>query len=163
MKRYAPSLLPVVFFVLCLSPCAGWADDSVPATDELRFVVEIGNRMYPDWNEIVNVKMRENFYLGDTEFTARVERFVPDFRISEGGNVLSHSNELDNPAVHVFVYGDSAATDSTWAFQNFPPHFSPRSFFIFRLKTVEGYLPPDSAGSSVGEGGAIKKEEDGDG
>ena len=136
-------------------PAGVRADSPRPTSvdSSVSFVVEIGNRMYPDWHETVHVRMLETFFLADTDLTARIERFVPDFRISDEGEVLSPSLELGNPAVHVFVYGDSAASDSTWAFLNFPPHFSPNSFFVFRLKEIQGYAPKGTNGVS-----ALRKE-----
>jgi len=106
--------------------------------DSLSFSLEVGNRLYPEWKEAHDVGMDEMFYLGDTEYTAAVERFIPDFRIIDGRPV-SFSDSLANPAAYVFVYGDSGAVDSSWAFLNFAPHFSPKSFFTFRLLEVKGY------------------------
>ena len=104
----------------------------------LAFVIETRSRLYEGWKEESRVGLNEPFFLGDTELTARVTRFLPDFRIDRGQFVTASSTLL-NPAVHIYVYGDSGVTDSTWAFQNFPPHFSPRSFWSFQLKEVIGY------------------------
>jgi hypothetical protein len=106
--------------------------------EPVRFGVEAGNRLYPEWHESYEVALGEAFYLGDTDFSARIEEFLPDFRIIDGKPV-SLSEELSNPAIHVYVYADTGAVDSTWAFLNFPPHFSPRSFFTFQLKEVLGF------------------------
>jgi len=150
----------VAVFALML---VGSVQASDPITDATRdaavdssvhFVVEIGSRLYPDWHETVRVTVFEPFYLADTDLSARVERFVPDFRISETGRILSQTDQLENPAVHVVVFGDSATSDSTWAFLNFPPHFSPESFFTFRLKQIEGYVP-----AAAGRDPAIKRED----
>ncbi len=121
----------------------------VPAPDAVRaaggevdtsvtFSIVTGSRLYPEWREENRVHLNETFYIGDTEFSARVTRFLPDFIIDQG-QFLSASSALNNPAVHIYVYGDSGAVDSTWAFQNFPPHFSPNSFWSFQLKEVNGY------------------------
>jgi hypothetical protein len=108
----------------------------------LRFALEVGSRLYPDWHEDHVVPVGARFFIGDTPFTGEVGRFMPDFRIHEG-RPANWSNRMNNPAVQVFVYGDSGAVDSTWAFLNFPPHYSPKAFFTFQLKEVRGY--PDSA------------------
>ncbi len=73
---------------------------------------------------------------------------------------------MNNPAVQVVVYGDSAAADTTWAFKNFPPHFSPRSFFAFKLMSIEGFVPLDSfvepgAAAPGSTSAALKEEDDG--
>jgi hypothetical protein len=114
-------------------------------------VLEAGSRLYPDWKEQHSVRIFEGFPIGDTEFTAKVTKFIPDFRMIDG-KPTSWSLAPNNPAVRVFVYADSGAVDSSWAFQNFPPHFSPKSFFTFKLQEVRGYVPPsDSTGSKGGE------------
>jgi len=113
------------------------SETAAPDT-ELILVLEIGSRLYPDWHEEQHLRMNQTFYLGDSEYTARIEGFVPDFRIIDK-KIVNMSRELKNPAAHVVVYHDTTASDSTWAFLNFPPHFSPQSFFTFQLKEIQGY------------------------
>ena len=115
-----------------------------PADTALVLQVEVGSRLYPTWHEQLRLRLGELFYLGDSEYSARIERFLPDFRIIDG-KFVSVTQKLANPAAHVIVYHDTTATDSTWAFLNFPPHFSPRSFFTFKLLEIQGWVaPPDS-------------------
>jgi hypothetical protein len=104
----------------------------------LVFRLQAGNRMYPDWKEEHRVHLGESFPLGDTENSAVVVSLAPDFRIVDG-KPRSVSDRLDNPAVRIFVYRQAAAVDSMWAFLNFPPHFSPKSFFTFQLLELSGY------------------------
>jgi hypothetical protein len=111
------------------------------------FAVIAGSRLYPDWKEEHSVKLGQTFYLGDTPFHAQVARFLPDFGISDG-KAENWSLDMNNPAVRVFVYSDSGVVDSAWAFKNFPPHFSPKSFFTFQLKDVQGYPPKKAAAPS---------------
>jgi hypothetical protein len=73
---------------------------------------------------------------------------MPDFRMLEG-KPRNVSEFLQNPAIRVFVYADSGAVDSTWAFLNFPPHFSARSFYTFQLKKIEGYREPTTTGKAT--------------
>lgn len=113
-----------------------------------RFRVRIGNRMYPEWSDEVTVGIGESFFLGDTEFTAAVSEYLPDFRIQEGGKPYSASDNPGNPALHVIVYREDAAVDSSWAFLNFPPHFSPTSFFTFQLLPA---AEADAAGAQPAE------------
>jgi hypothetical protein len=121
----------------------------VPLAPDTNWVFNLiaGSRLYPDWKEEHSVKLGETFYLGDTPFHAQVARFCPDFGIAEG-KVENWSLAMNNPAVHVFVYSDSGTVDSAWAFKNFPPHFSPKSFFTFQLKDVQGYPPKKAAKAS---------------
>lgn len=111
---------------------------AVTADTSIVFVVETGNRMFPDWKETRRVHLHEQFVIGDTQNSAVVTKLLPDFRI-DNGRFVSVSDQLNNPAVRVLVFKDSAAVDSSWAFKNFPPHFSPRSFYTFQLKEVLGY------------------------
>jgi len=113
---------------------------AAPADSGLVLQVEVGSRLYPTWHELLRLRLGELFYLGDSEYTARIDRFLPDFRIIDG-KFLTVSQELKNPAARVVVYHDTTAADTSWAFLNFPPHFSPRSFFTFQLKDIAGFVP----------------------
>lgn len=115
-----------------------------PADTSLVFLIENGSRLYPDWKEEHRVRLNQSFHIGDTQFQATIAAFFPDFKIVDK-KPINASLQMNNPAAHVYVRSDSGAVDSTWAFLNFPPHFSPRSFFTFRLKEVLGYA--DSAAS----------------
>jgi len=113
---------------------------TAPADSGLVLQVEVGSRLYPEWKELLRLRLGELFYLGDSEYTARIDQFLPDFRIIDG-KFLTLSQELKNPAARVVVYHDTTAADTAWAFLNFPPHFSPRSFFTFQLKEIAGFVP----------------------
>jgi hypothetical protein len=135
---------------------AGAPPDSsaITADTTLVFAVRLGSRLYPDWKDSVEVKLGKSFYIGDTPFTGKVTGFMPDFGIVKG-RALNYSSAMNNPAIRVFVYADSGAVDSTWAFLNFPPHYSAKSFFTFQLTRVDGYDP----GSPPSGGEPAKKEE----
>ena len=161
--------LLLVSFVCCLlAPGPGLCQADAEPDSGLVLVVQIGSRLYPDWSEEQRLRLHEIFYLGDSEFTARIERFVPDFRMGKKGKILNFSEELKNPAAQVVVYNDTTAADTSWAFLNFPPHFSPRSFFTFQLKEILGYQPgsvPVSVeevkdASSPEDSAAAKRKED---
>ena len=149
MRRGMLLGLVVVIAGLC-GPADASARDvdstgAVVADTSLVFRVGAGHRLYPDWNEEHEVKLQEEFWLGDLPFRAVIRRFMSDFKIIDGRRV-NQSLTLKNPAVFVVVLGDSAAADSSWAFLNFPPHFSPDSFFTFQLEEVLGYTPPAEDG-----------------
>lgn len=103
----------------------------------LKFTIDVGSRLYPDWKESHDVALYIPFFLGDTEFRASASRFVPDFKIADG-KVISETQEWLNPALEVVVFQDTTAVDTVWAFKNFPPHYSARSFFTFQLRSIEG-------------------------
>jgi hypothetical protein len=137
---------------------------AVTADTSLVFRLQIGSRLYPDWKEERAVRLQERFIIGDTENVGVVRKLLPDFRIVEG-KPRSVSRDLGNPAVRVFVSRGDSAVDSTWAFLNFPPHFSPKSFFTFQLKEITGYEagevparkpepePEPEPASAAGQGG----------
>jgi hypothetical protein len=97
-----------------------------------------GSRLYPEWKEERRVRLGEEFVIGDTDNSAIATRLLPDFRIIDG-KPTSLSTAMANPAARIIVREKGAAVDSAWAFLNFPPHFSPRSFFTFKIKKVAGY------------------------
>ncbi len=141
------------------APGAGAAADT-----SLVLQVEVGSRLYPTWHEQLRLRLGERFYLGDSEYTARIERFLPDFRIVDG-KFLSLTQKLANPAAQVIVYHDTTATDTTWAFLKFPPHFSPRSFFTFKLLEIQGWvaavdsIAPAPAGSAAADSVTARPQE----
>jgi nucleoid-associated protein YgaU len=110
----------------------------VPQDTSLVFLIQAGNRLYPEWKEEHRVRLHERFPLGDTRNSAEVGRFFPDFRIIDG-KPMNVGRTLGNPAIRVFVFEEEAPKDSSWAFLNFPPHFSPHSFYTFQLEQVKGY------------------------
>lgn len=126
---------------------------AVTADPNLVFQLEIGNRMYPDWKETQEVRLNQEFPIGDTENSGKVVRFLPSFLI-DNGKPRSMSAAMDNPAVRVLVYFNGAPKDSAWAFLNFPPHFSPKSFYTFQLKSVSGYGAATPTADAVGKAAA---------
>lgn len=114
---------------------------AITADTSLVFTLDTGSRLYPDWKEENTVRLQQEFPIGDTEYRALVKAFMPDFRIIDG-KPRNVSPGMKNPAAFIQVRNDSAVVDSAWAFLNFPPHFSPTSFFTFQLKKVEGYPDP---------------------
>lgn len=126
-------------------PKADFVLDTTSVADTgVVFTLETGSRLYPEWKEEHLVHLDEPFPIGDTEYSGVVTEFLPDFRLVDG-RPGSASKRLANPAVRVITATDSTSADSAWAFLNFPPHFSPRAFFTFRLKAIAGYTgDPDS-------------------
>lgn len=124
-----------------IQPAAG---DSLAPDSSLVFKVEIGNRMFPDWREEQRVRLGEPFHLGDTENWATAPVFLPDFRIVDK-KVISASRAWNNPALRIMVYNDSTAIDSSWAFRDFPPHYSQHSFFTFKLLEIVVSSPESGA------------------
>ena len=141
-------LAAAVCLIVIAAPARARDVDStgaIIADTTLVFRVEAGHRLYPDWHEEHQVGLGEEFWLGDLPFRAVIRSFMSDFKIIDG-KIVNPSPDLENPSVFLVVLGDSAAVDSSWAFLNFPPHFSPDSFFTFQLKEVHGYEPAKPEG-----------------
>jgi hypothetical protein len=127
------------------TPAAPTAPPPAPAEPDTsaRFRLRVGSRLYEKWSEEHVVARRELFFLGDTDLTASIRRYFRDFKIKDGVP-FDAAPEPNNPAVLVVVTRDTTAVDSVWAFRNFPPHYSPRSFFTFQLLDLDSTAAPPS-------------------
>jgi hypothetical protein len=103
---------------------------------ELSLVVR--HRVFHDFAEQVVARVGESFPIGDTEYTATVDRYVPDFAMDiRSGRVLSRSAEARNPAVRVVVREKGVVQDTTWALLDMPPHFGRRSMLAFQVLSID--------------------------
>jgi hypothetical protein len=94
----------------------------------------VGHRVFTQFRDQVTVRMQETFRVGDSEYSAKVVEFQPDFTMDlETHRVGSRSSEPNNPAVRVIVWKNGAPDDTAWAFLNMPPHFARHSMLAFRL------------------------------
>jgi hypothetical protein len=100
--------------------------------------VLIRNRVFHEFFDKQTVAMNEEFQVGDSEYTAELFEYIPDFAIdTKSKKVLSRSNEPNNPAFHVVVREKGAPTDTVWAFLNTPPHFARKSMLAFKIHEIE--------------------------
>lgn len=98
----------------------------------------IGHRAFTDFRDDVSVRPHTLFRVGDTEYSAKVVEFQPDFAMDvKKHKITSRSNEPKNPAVKIVVWKNGAADDTSWAFLNMPPHFMRKSMLAFRLVKLE--------------------------
>jgi hypothetical protein len=117
-------------------------------------VLFIGNRMFPDFGEIVSTRLRQRQPVGDSDYWFEVVSFNPHFSIIDSTRtVVALSDEPKNPAFRIRVFRQDAAVDSTWAFYNLNiPHFSRTSALWFQVLcfdyrgTVYRKEPPDESG-----------------
>jgi hypothetical protein len=100
--------------------------------------LHIFSRVFPSFHDkVVAVPSRE-FRVGDTEYTARVIRFEPDFSLDiKTHKAVSMSGEPNNPAFQVVVSRKGAPHDTSWAFFNMPPHYSPKAELAFVATRIE--------------------------
>jgi hypothetical protein len=110
-----------------------------PGTPKVRTVtLGIRHRVYHDFAESDEARLRETFTIGDTPYSAIVTDFLPDFVIDVSARrITSRSNEPRNPAVRIIVRENGVARDTSWAFLNMPPHFSARSLLAFQLLRID--------------------------
>lgn len=100
--------------------------------------LRVGHRVFPNWSEDHTVALREGFQIGDSEMSAEVIRYEPDFAIiGRTKKISSRTSEPNNPAFQIVVYESDAPRDTTWAFLNMPPHFSTRSTVAFKVMRID--------------------------
>jgi hypothetical protein len=100
--------------------------------------VLMGHRVFPDFHDVQTVPLNKNFQVGETDYSARVVEFVPDFAIDiKTHKVVSRSNVPRNPACRIIVREKGVPMDTSWAFVNFPPHFSRRALISFRVVRID--------------------------
>lgn len=100
--------------------------------------LHVFSRVFATFHDKVVALPRREFRVGDTEYTARVLRFVPDFTMDlKTKKVVSRTNQPNNPAFEIQVSRKGVPHDTTWAFFNMPPHFSARAQLAFVATRIE--------------------------
>ncbi len=114
-------------------PAAAVAAGTTAGAPKLKDVtLHIFNRIFPSFHDKVTAVPRKEFRVGDTDYTARVVEFVPDFTMDiKTKKVTSRGTEPKNPAFKIIVKKGNVPTDTTWAFFNMPPHFARTSMLAF--------------------------------
>jgi hypothetical protein len=98
----------------------------------------IRHRVFHEFYDVQTVKLNQSFPLGDTDFSARVVQYVPDFQMDlKAHKVFSLSDQPRNPAFHVIVRKGRTPSDTSWAFLKSPPHFGARSYFAFQVLRID--------------------------
>lgn len=137
--RRAGATALALIILIALSSAGGAADkkdkNAGKSAGPDSVVLLIGNRMFPDFGEIISTPLHRRQPVGDTEFSFEVVKFYPHFAIMDSTKaVVSLSDEPKNPAFRIRVFKAAAAVDSTWAFYNMDvPHFSRSSALWFSV------------------------------
>lgn len=96
------------------------------------------------------VRVGEEFFVADTEYSANVKSFIPDFAISlKTKKAVSRSDKLLNPAVELAVSYQGQLSYETWVlYQNLIPHtiHDPGYYFQFISYENTGYSNPGPKG-----------------
>jgi len=119
----------------------------------------IRHRVFQDFMDVRKVRLRQRFQVGDTDYSATVMEFVPDFAMSlRNGKVVSRSPEPNNPAFRIVVRFKGQPQDTTWALLKMPPHFAAKSMLAFKVARIDFIgRPPivntDTSGTATRTGG----------
>jgi hypothetical protein len=133
-----------------------------PPPAHLRSVtLHIFSRVFASFHDRVQALPNKEFRVGDTEYSARVVQFVPDFTLNlKIRQVASRSGEPKNPAFRIVVSKGGTPQDTLWAFFNMPPHFGSHEVLAFVATRIEfTNRPPLASRDSIalrieGNGGA---------
>lgn len=114
------------------------ATAAAPAPKLKSVTIAIRNRVFHEFADQQTVVQGKKFIIGDTDFSARLVQYVPDFAMDlSSGKVVSRSNEPKNPAFKLIVSEKGKPQDTTWAMMSLPPHFTRRSFLAFKVMRID--------------------------
>jgi hypothetical protein len=90
------------------------------------------------------VRLNEPFLIADTDYSAEVKRFVPDFEMNMNTKeVISRSNKPLNPALQLAVYSQQDLLYETWVlYQNLVPHAIHEPGYYFQFISCENVEQP---------------------
>ena len=112
------------------------AEDEWPVVESV--TVRVRHRVWAKFKEEAKVEIGDEFQIGDTEYTARVVRFVPDFAMKmKSKEIVSRSPEPNNPAVRIIVMENEEPADTTWAFTQELPHYGRLSLLAFQIIRID--------------------------
>jgi len=98
----------------------------------------IRHRVFHEFVDLRKVRLKQRFQIGDTDYSATVVEFVPDFAMAmQNGRVFSRSPEPHNPAFKIVVRFKGRPQDTTWAMLKMPPHFTRRSLLAFKVARID--------------------------
>ncbi|HEU4335142.1 MAG TPA: hypothetical protein VFT32_11655 [Candidatus Eisenbacteria bacterium] len=120
---------------------AGTPAKKPPASSAARVksvTLGIRHRVFQNFSEVQTVALQKEFPVGDTEYSARIVRYVPDFAMDlKTKKIVSRSNEPKNPAFEIVIREKKVAQDTVWAFLNMPPHFARKSLLAFKIARID--------------------------
>ncbi len=100
--------------------------------------LDIRHRVFHEFADRQRVKLNQTFVVGDTDLSARIVQYVPDFSMDlKTRKITSRSEQPDNPAFRIIVWQKKVPQDTVWAFLNMPPHFAMKSLLAFRVIRVD--------------------------
>ena len=131
----------MVGLLLLLTPIAATPMKPVPSHRGPRLdavTLDIRHRVFHDFADRQRVKLNQTFTIGDTDLSARIVQYVPDFSMDlSSRRITTRSDQPNNPAFRIIVWQKRVPQDTTWAFLNMPPHFARKSMVAFRVLRVD--------------------------
>jgi hypothetical protein len=111
---------------------------AAPAAPKVKTVTfHVFHRVFQDFRQRVTTPLKQDFRLGDTDQTARVIEWVPDFTMDlKTRKITTRGTEPKNPAFRVIVRKAGVPQDTVWAFFNMPPHFAAKSLVGFMATDI---------------------------
>jgi hypothetical protein len=142
MKRRGTWCAVGVVLAMLFAPPADSAAPAAPAAGgppKVKTVTfQVFHRVFQNFRDRVTVPMRQDFRIGDSEYTGRVIEWVPDFTMDlKTRKVVSRGNEPKNPAFRIIVRKAGVPRDTVWAFFNMPPHYTPKSQIGFMATEIQ--------------------------
>ncbi len=138
-RRWWMALGLVIVTAVPLPPAArAAAAPAKPGPRLASVTLGIRHRVFQDFRDLQTVKLRKPFRIGDTDYSAVVMEYVPDFTMElKTHRVVSRSGEPNNPAFKIVVRLKGKAQDTTWAMLKMPPHFSRNSMLGFKVARID--------------------------
>jgi hypothetical protein len=129
----------VVVCAVLLAAGVGRAESLPAGSPKLKTVtLHVFSRVFGNFHDKVAVPLKQEFRVGDSEYTAKVVDWLPDFAMNlKTRKIFSRGAEPKNPAFHIIVRKDGVPQDTVWAFVNMPPHFARKSMLAFIATEVE--------------------------
>ena len=126
--------------------------------------LRVRHRVFPGFKEDHQIALKKDFAIGDTDYTARIVDYVPDFAMGmDSRKVFSRSNEPNNPAFRIIVRMKGQPQDTTWALLKMPPHFARKSLLAFKVMRIDFLDHPAIVNPDTAETAPKPVEKTGDG
>ena len=115
------------------------ATPAKPAAPRVKTVtLHAFHRVFQNFQDRVTTPLKQDFRIGDTEYTGRVVEWVPDFTMDlKTRKITTRGPEPKNPAFRIIVRKDGVPQDTVWAFFNMPPHFAAKSLVGFMATDID--------------------------
>ena len=99
---------------------------------------EVFHRVFQNFHDQVTTPLKQEFRVGDSEYTARIVEWVPDFDMDlKTHKVTTRGTEPKNPAFRIIVRKNNVPQDTVWSFVNMPPHFARKSLLAFLTTEIQ--------------------------